>query len=162
MWDLCAMADTHLCDLCDMAYTHMCDVCHVHAPQQRVDHTLAYHKPLVLGPERKKQHINIEIYSDNNNKKQPTSRPPPLHVDEWGHAGPQHPRAPATAGPPQRLAEGAGPGSVVSDKTSIIMINNNKKNRRLVTLIMIMIICLSFIINLGNCLDLNCLRPSTL
>ena len=30
-----------------------------------------------------------------------------------GHAGPQRTRAPATAGPPPRLAEaGAGPGSV--------------------------------------------------
>ena len=31
----------------------------------------------------------------------------------WGHARPQRPRAPATAGPPPRLAEaGAGPGAV--------------------------------------------------
>ena len=31
----------------------------------------------------------------------------------YGAAGPQHPRAPATAGPPPRLGEvGAGPGSV--------------------------------------------------
>ena len=30
-------------------------------------------------------------------------RPPPLHVDGWGHARPQRPRAPATAGPPLRL-----------------------------------------------------------
>ena len=40
-------------------------------------------------------------------------RPPPLHVDGWGHASPERPRAPATAGPPPRLAEaGAGPGAV--------------------------------------------------
>ena len=40
-------------------------------------------------------------------------RPPPLRVDGWGHARPQCPRAPATAGPPPRLAEaGAGPGAV--------------------------------------------------
>ena len=39
--------------------------------------------------------------------------PPPLHVDGWGHARPQRPRAPATAGPPPRLAEaGAGPRAV--------------------------------------------------
>ena len=34
-------------------------------------------------------------------------------MDGLGHAGPQHPRAPATAGPPPRLAEvGAGRGFV--------------------------------------------------
>ena len=34
-------------------------------------------------------------------------------MDGWGQAKPQRPRAPATAGPPPRLAEtGAGPGSV--------------------------------------------------
>ena len=32
-------------------------------------------------------------------------RPPPLLMNGWGHAGPQHPRAPDTAGPPPRLAE---------------------------------------------------------
>ena len=38
---------------------------------------------------------------------------PAGHVDGWGHAGPQNPRVPATAGPPPRLAEvGVGPGFV--------------------------------------------------
>ena len=32
-------------------------------------------------------------------------RPPPLHVDGWGHARPQRPRAPATDGPPPRLTD---------------------------------------------------------
>ena len=41
-----------------------------------------------------------------------TCRPPPLHVEGWGHARPQRPGAPATAGPPPRLAE-AGVGSRV-------------------------------------------------
>ena len=41
------------------------------------------------------------------------SRPPPLYVEGWGHARPQRPRAPATAGPHPGLAEaGAGPGVV--------------------------------------------------
>ena len=31
-------------------------------------------------------------------------RLPPLHVDVWGHTEPQHSRAPATGGPPPRLA----------------------------------------------------------
>ena len=40
-------------------------------------------------------------------------RPPPLHVEGWGHARAQCPRAPVTAGPPPRQAEaGAGPGAV--------------------------------------------------
>ena len=39
-------------------------------------------------------------------------RPTPLHVEGWGHARPQRPRAPATAEPPPRLAEaGARPGA---------------------------------------------------
>ena len=38
---------------------------------------------------------------------------PRLHVDGWGHTGPQHPRAPPTAGPHPGLAEvGAGLGFV--------------------------------------------------
>ena len=32
-------------------------------------------------------------------------RPPPLHMGGWGYAGSQHPKVPATAGPPSRLAE---------------------------------------------------------
>ena len=40
-------------------------------------------------------------------------RPSPLHVEGWGHARPQRPRAPARAEPPPRLAEaGAQPGAV--------------------------------------------------
>ena len=36
-----------------------------------------------------------------------------LHVEGWGHARPQRPRAPTTAGPPPGLAEaGAGLGVV--------------------------------------------------
>ena len=55
--------------------------------------------------------------SNNNNNRRPLTsllcRPPPLHVEGWGHARSQRPRAPATAGPPPRLAEaGAGPGAV--------------------------------------------------
>ena len=48
-----------------------------------------------------KQHL---LFADSTPGR-PRPRPPSLHVDGWGHAGPQHPRAPATAGPSPRLAE---------------------------------------------------------
>ena len=37
-------------------------------------------------------------------------RPPPLHVEGWGHARPQRPRAPAT--PPRLAKAGSRPGAV--------------------------------------------------
>ena len=35
-----------------------------------------------------------------------------LHVDRWGHARPQRPRAPATDGPPRLAEAGVGPRAV--------------------------------------------------
>ena len=88
--------------------------------QVSITQLLSRHRVRWLGHAARKPEatmVNQLLYADSiPGRPRPVGHPPPLHVDGWGgHAGPQHPRAPATAttGPPPRLAEvGAGPGRV--------------------------------------------------
>ena len=47
-------------------------------------------------------------------------RPPPLHVDGWGHARPQRPRAPAIEGPPPSCQPVLASGQSVLVDTNLL------------------------------------------
>ena len=80
--------------------------------QMPISQLLSRHRVRWLGHAARKPEttiVNQLLHADNIGAPK-ACRPPPLHVDGWSHARPQRPRAPATDGPPPRLAEaGVGP-----------------------------------------------------
>ena len=77
--------------------------------QMFLSQLLSHHKVRWLGHAARKPEtsiVNQLLHADSIPGR-------PHYVEGWGHARPQHFRAPATAGRPPRLAEaGAGPGAV--------------------------------------------------
>ena len=91
-----------------------------------ISQLLSRHRVRWLGHAARKPEttiVNQLLHADLHPGAPKACRPPPVHVEGWGHASPSA-RAPPTAGPPPRLAEaGAGPGAVEGGYQPVLVLS---------------------------------------